>query len=44
MCWETFKYFLEQVTKKSFKISFACKSFFGGKKHVILFQSNAFSS
>jgi hypothetical protein len=32
MHWGTFKYFLKQVTKISFKNSFACKKKFGGKR------------
>jgi hypothetical protein len=36
MHWGTFKSFLQQVTKNSF----AYKSYFWGKKLIILFQSN----
>jgi hypothetical protein len=43
MHWRTFKYHLEQVTKISFKNSFACKSVFKGKRFAILFQNKPFS-
>jgi hypothetical protein len=32
--------FKKKLQKISFKNSFACKSFFWGKEHAILFQSN----
>ncbi len=44
MHWGTFKFFKKKLQKNSFKNSFACKSFFWQKGHVVLFQSNPFSS
>jgi hypothetical protein len=44
MHWGIFKYFLEQVTKNSFKNPFACTSYLWEKKLAILFQSNPFGS
>jgi hypothetical protein len=44
MHWGTFKYFLKKLLKISFKNSFAYKSVFWEKKHVVLFQSNPFGS
>ncbi len=44
MHWGTFKYFLQQITKKFIQNSFACESFFGENELVVLFQSNPFSS
>jgi hypothetical protein len=41
MHWGTFKYILQQVTKKN---SFTCKSFFWEKGLAILFQSKPFGS
>jgi hypothetical protein len=44
MHWENFKYFKKQVTKDSFKNSFACKSYFWERRFAIHFQSNPFGS
>jgi hypothetical protein len=37
-------YFYNKLQKISFKISFACKIIFGGKRFVVFFQSNPFGS
>ncbi len=44
MHWKTFKYFKNKLQKNSLQNSFACKSIFGEKGCVVLFQSNPFSS
>jgi len=43
MNWETFKYFLKKVTKKSLNNSFACNIYFLGKGLVVI-NNNPFGS
>jgi len=44
MHWGTFKYHLQQVTKKLIQNFISCKSVFGEKGRAILFQNNPFGS